>query len=222
MRRILGLEVGWLLLTRVGGSRGEDLVPAPAVSRPAGLDRLLARGPARAGGARRAHEGVPPAQPTRTLPRPAGPRRRRGRLPRGGRARGRRPGLPLRRHPHRPDGPTGRHCTCRCGGAPHPGAGRAGCPRVGPPGGEAGGAQPAAGGGPSRRHQPGRPSVVRGRARPGGAIGSGVHSPQRRPDEQLGDEEAGNEVEATGTGPSPRASSHRSSGSDRNGAMLTT
>ena len=131
-------------------------------------------------------------------------------------------GLPLRRHPHRPDGPTGRHCTCRCGGAPHPGDGGAGCPRVGPPGGEAGGAQPAAGGGPSRRHQPGRPSVVRGRARPGGAIGSGVHSPQRRPDEQLGDEEAGNEVEATGTGPSPRASSHRSSGSDRNGAMLTT
>jgi hypothetical protein len=50
--------------------------------------------------------------------------------------------------------------------------------------------------------------------------GSGAHSPQRRPDEQLGDEEAGNEVEATGTGPSPRASSHRSSGSDRNGAML--
>lgn len=82
-------------------------------------------------------------------------------------------GLPLRRHPHRPDGPTGRHCTCRCGGAPHPGDGGAGCPRVGPPGGEAGGAQPAAGGGPSRRHQPGRPSVVRGRARPGGAMGAG-------------------------------------------------
>ena len=67
MRRILGLEVGWLILTRVGGSRGEDLVPAPAVSRPAGLDRLLARGPARAGGARRAHEGVPPAQPTQRV-----------------------------------------------------------------------------------------------------------------------------------------------------------
>ena len=46
-------------------------------------------------------------------------------------------------------------------------------PTSGPPGGEAGGAQPAAGGGPSRRHQPGRPSVVRGRARPGGAMGAG-------------------------------------------------
>ena len=58
-------------------STDEDLVAAPALPRSAGAHRLLARGAARAGGARGRHARVHAASAARTVPRGGRPDRRR-------------------------------------------------------------------------------------------------------------------------------------------------
>ena len=119
-------------------------------------------------------------------------------------------------------GPPAGTAPCRCGGAPHPGAGGAG-PTSGPTWRRSWRRAARSG----RRPKPASPTRTSIRCSWSCPArrrhGSGAQSPQHHPDEQLGDEEAGNEVEGHRNRPQPaRASSHRSSGSDRNGAMLTT